>query len=223
MPRKLKVYQTSLGFYDLAVAAPSMAAALRAWGSSENLFQQGFAKESEDTAVIAAAMAQPGVVLRRPVGSTKSFKERAELPTAESLSVHFKRTEAPPKKPAKLKSTKTDKQAERDAIDEAERKAAEKVDEAAERKAAAAFEKEERRRELQRQKEEATAAKVRARRHATVERAKSALDDARREHDERAASLEKERDAIERRAENEEMRWQKLRSRLEAAGQKARV
>jgi hypothetical protein len=33
MARKLKTYQTSLGFFDLAVAAPSMKAALEAWGA----------------------------------------------------------------------------------------------------------------------------------------------------------------------------------------------
>ena len=38
MPRKLKTYQTSQGFYDLAVAAPSMKSALEAWGTSRNLF-----------------------------------------------------------------------------------------------------------------------------------------------------------------------------------------
>ena len=48
MARKLKVYQTSEGFYDLAVAAPSMKAALEAWGAGSNLFHQGFAKESDD-------------------------------------------------------------------------------------------------------------------------------------------------------------------------------
>jgi hypothetical protein len=32
------------GFYDLAIAAPSMNAALEAWGASSNLFHQGFAK-----------------------------------------------------------------------------------------------------------------------------------------------------------------------------------
>jgi hypothetical protein len=32
MPRKLKTYQTSVGFYDLAIAAPSMKGALEAWG-----------------------------------------------------------------------------------------------------------------------------------------------------------------------------------------------
>jgi hypothetical protein len=33
MPRKLKTFQTSLGFYDLAIAAPSMKAGLEAWGA----------------------------------------------------------------------------------------------------------------------------------------------------------------------------------------------
>jgi colicin import membrane protein len=42
MARKLKTYQTSLGFFDLAIAAPSMKAALQAWGSETNLFHQGF-------------------------------------------------------------------------------------------------------------------------------------------------------------------------------------
>jgi hypothetical protein len=65
MARKLKTYQTSLGFFDLAVAAPSMKAALEAWGADSNLFHQGAAKQSEDPDVIAATMAAPGVVLKR--------------------------------------------------------------------------------------------------------------------------------------------------------------
>jgi Pectate lyase superfamily protein len=36
MARRLKTYQTSLGFFDLAVAAPSMKAAAQAWGSKTN-------------------------------------------------------------------------------------------------------------------------------------------------------------------------------------------
>jgi putative transposase len=42
---------------------------IEAWGANNNLFHQGFAKESDDSKVIAAAMAKPGIVLRRPVGS----------------------------------------------------------------------------------------------------------------------------------------------------------
>jgi hypothetical protein len=81
MARKLKTYQTSLGFYDLAIAAPSMKAALEAWGADSNLFHQGAAKQTDDPDVIAATMAAPGVVLKRPVGSSGTFKENAVLPT----------------------------------------------------------------------------------------------------------------------------------------------
>ena len=81
MPPKLRTYQTSLGFYDLAIAAPSMKAALEAWGAGSNLFHQGVAKESGDPEVIAATMSKPGVVLRRPVGSDGPFREHADLPT----------------------------------------------------------------------------------------------------------------------------------------------
>src|SRR3954453_10462050 len=80
MARKLKTYQTSLGFFDQAIAAPSMKAALEAWGADSNIFHQGVAKESHDPDVIAATMAQPGVVLRRPVGTDRPFSEHAELP-----------------------------------------------------------------------------------------------------------------------------------------------
>ena len=44
MARKLKTFQTSVGFYDLAIAAPSMKAALEAWGAGSNLFHQGVAR-----------------------------------------------------------------------------------------------------------------------------------------------------------------------------------
>jgi hypothetical protein len=52
MARKLKTFQTSLGFFDLAIAAPSMKAALEAWGTDSNLFHQGAAKESDDPELI---------------------------------------------------------------------------------------------------------------------------------------------------------------------------
>ena len=80
MVQKLKTYQTSLGFYDLAIAAPSMKAALEAWGAGSNLFHQGIAKESSDPGVVAATMSKPGVVLRRPVGSNGPVREHADLP-----------------------------------------------------------------------------------------------------------------------------------------------
>src|SRR5215468_5261172 len=81
MARKLKTYQTSLGFYDLAIAAPSMKAALEAWGAGSNLFHQGIANETDDPHVVAATMAKPGVVVRRPAGSSGRFAEHSDLPT----------------------------------------------------------------------------------------------------------------------------------------------
>jgi hypothetical protein len=81
MARKLKVYQTALGFFEEAIAAPSMKAALEAWGSNSNLFHQGAAKETNDPEIVAAALAKPGVVLRRAVGSSGPFTEHAALPT----------------------------------------------------------------------------------------------------------------------------------------------
>src|SRR3954447_9848391 len=80
MARKLKTYQTSLGFYDQAIAAPSMKAALEAWGAESNLFHQGAAKEAKDPEIVSATMAKPGVVLKRPVGSSEPFTEHAALP-----------------------------------------------------------------------------------------------------------------------------------------------
>lgn len=80
MPRKLKTYLTDLGFFQLAVATPSMNAALAAWGLTHNVFAQGLAKETRDAKIVAAAQAKPGTVLRRPVGSHGAFTRNAELP-----------------------------------------------------------------------------------------------------------------------------------------------
>src|ERR1700739_4044657 len=81
MARKLKTYRTSLGFFDLAIAAPSMKAALEAWGAGSNLFHQGVARETDDPDVVAATMSKPGAVLKRPAGSTGRFAEHSDLPS----------------------------------------------------------------------------------------------------------------------------------------------
>jgi hypothetical protein len=80
MARKLKTFVTESGFFELAVAAPSMKAALEAWDIKVNLFQQGLARQTDNAAVIAAAEAAPGRVLRRPIGSKGAFSASAELP-----------------------------------------------------------------------------------------------------------------------------------------------
>lgn len=213
--RKLKTYQTSLGFYDQAVAAPSMKAALEAWGAKSNLFHQGIARETDDPDIVAATMASPGIVLKRPVGSDGAFTESAELPT--DLTGGEARRK--PKRTAKRtdKNTAKNKRPAKTAG-----KPSRKLDDQAARKAAAAFEKEEQRRQAERRKEEAARAKARARRDKAVAAAQAALDKARREHEARAERIEAERAAIDERAEAEQGRWDKQRMKLEQALRRAR-
>lgn len=68
MAPRLKVYATRIGFYDVAVAAPNQRAALEAWDVRENLFAQGAAAPTDEPSAVKAAMAKPGVVVRRPIG-----------------------------------------------------------------------------------------------------------------------------------------------------------
>lgn len=81
-PRKLKVFQTRLGFHDAVIATGSRAAALRGWGVRQDLFAQGLATEVTDPDLVAIASAHPDKVLRRPAGSDQPFS-----PTPPRLSV----------------------------------------------------------------------------------------------------------------------------------------
>ena len=99
MPRPLKVFQAHLGFYDTAVAAPSRAAALKAWGSRQNLFREGVASETKDAQAVTAALAKPGVVLRRPVGTNAPFSENPDLPKVPNVPKKEPPTTAQAKSP----------------------------------------------------------------------------------------------------------------------------
>jgi hypothetical protein len=205
MAKKLKTYETSLGFSDLAIAAPSMKAALEAWGADSNLFHQGAAKQSEDPDVVAATMAKAGVMLKRPVGSNGRFKEHAELPT--NLEDATARPSKAARKPAGRKPKTT---------------SSPPADKAAEQKAAVTYEREQKRRDRERAREEAARQKEREHRQQAVDKAQSALDKAEREHAERAGAIQAEADAIEKRAQAENAHWQKEKERLDAALQRAR-
>jgi hypothetical protein len=101
--RKLKVFQAQFGFYDTVVAAPSQAAALRAWGVNQNLFASGEATITTDEATVAAATAHPETPLRRAVGSNDPFAlEPTSLPAVPDA----------PTKTAKVKPAVTVKAAE---------------------------------------------------------------------------------------------------------------
>jgi hypothetical protein len=201
MARKLKTFQTSLGFYDLAIAAPSMKAALDAWGAGSNLFHQGVAKETDDPDVVSATMSKPGVVLKRPAGSNGRFAEHSDLPYDLGSGENGVREKRHPK-PAK--------------------RAAPEISEAESRKAAIDFKKEQKRREAERRREEAARQRDRERREKATAKAQVALDEAEREHAKRTAAIQAEAEALEKRSQAENDRWEKERERLQAALRRAR-
>jgi colicin import membrane protein len=199
MARRLKTYQTSSGFFDLAVAAPSMKAAAEAWGSRTNVFKQGFATETRDPGIVAATMAKPGVVLRRPVGSHGPFTEHAELP--KDLPVE------------KVRAKQAKPQKERPSP---------KIDGKAPRSAALAFEREQKRRESARRKEDAAREKGRKRREQAVAKVEKAVEAAKREHETKAKKIENDRTVLDRRSKAEDARWEKQRQKLETSLRRAR-
>ena len=203
MARKLKTYQTSLGFYDLAIAAPSMKAALEAWGTGSNLFHQGMAKESADPDIITATMARPGVVLKRPVGSNGRFTEDADLPKELDDDSRPRKSNAKPKKQPLQKTV-------------------DKTDDKAAREAALEYEKEEKRRKQQLQKEEVAREKEQKRRQQAVDKAQAAFEKGESVHKNKTAAIEAERAAVEKRAQSQEANWDRQKQKLEAAIRMAR-
>jgi colicin import membrane protein len=195
MPRKLKTYQTSLGFFDLAIAAPSMKAALEAWGSKANLFHQGFAKEADDPVIVAATMAKPGVVLRRAVGSKANFTENAAPPTDLTGGKASGTGKRAPKSPPPPR----------------------KVDDKAAHAAAIAYARDQKRRDSDRRRQEAAQEAERERRKQARAKAESALKEAKQIHNIKTDEIAAERSALDRRSEAEEIRWDKQRADLEAA------
>jgi len=69
MPRPLKVFRTAIGFHDAYVAAPTMKAALAAWGAERNLFASGRAERVTDPKLTKAPLANPGTVIKVLRGS----------------------------------------------------------------------------------------------------------------------------------------------------------
>ncbi|HEX3666803.1 MAG TPA: cell envelope biogenesis protein TolA [Rhizomicrobium sp.] len=183
-----------------------MKAALEIWGSKSNLFQQGFAKETDDATIVNATMEHPGVVLRRPVGTQGAFKQNAELPKLEALRSAIAR---PPK--SSLPKTKRVKKS-----------ASKKSDPATARAAAKLYDLEQKRRERDEQRAEARRVKEERHRAQGIEKAEAAFDNARALHEKRNSEIAKERDALDRREREEEERWRDQKESLEEALIRAR-
>jgi colicin import membrane protein len=203
MPRALKTFITNLGFFELAIASPSMKAALEAWGMGHNAFQHGFAKQTDNPEIIAAATAQPGVVLKRAVGSTGEFSEHAELP--KSLpNKKLPKVEKPKPRPKQRTQSKA------------------KPTKKANRADVVSFEKARAKRNKERAAEEARVEKERAARQRATDSAEAALEAARERHDRETALIESEQQKLDRRAKKEQDHWAAERERLEAAVKRAR-
>ena len=99
---RLKVFQAQLGFFETVVAAPSQAAALRAWDVHQNLFADGQARAIDDPQATEAALAHPGVPLKRALGSKDPFAlEAVSLPQVPDAPKRTKaKAAAPPRPPA---------------------------------------------------------------------------------------------------------------------------
>ena len=203
MPRALKTYITNLGFFELAVAAPSMKAAIEAWGAPANVFHQGFARQTDDRRIVAATIAQPGVVLKRAVGSEDEFKLNAALPTGlPAIAPQTKPIRRTAKPPKLKKQTKANTKADKSSI--------------------ISFDKERARRNAERDLQEAKAAKDRATRKRAVEAAEADLAEAETAHETVMEQIEREREKLDRRADLALERWKAKKGKLEEAIQKAR-
>jgi colicin import membrane protein len=195
MARKLKVYRTSIGFFELAVAAPSMKAAAEAWGSDPDIFRRGFAEETDDAKVVEAAMAAPGVVLRRPVGSHGQFGEQAALPKAPEEG--RKKSENRPERaePGKKSGAKDDEKAKQAATRERERER-----EALERQRKEVAEREKR--------EAAERERARKERERMIAKANADFEKARGRHDEAVETLKQRREELDKDEAREKERWE---------------
>jgi colicin import membrane protein len=211
MAKKLKVYQTSIGFFDLAVAAPSMKAAAEAWGADPDIFKRGFAKQTEDPKVVEATIATPGVVLRRPVGSHGDFTEKAALPKAPEGGRQAPQDRAERADAGKKPDTKSDEKAKRNvtaALEKEKRNAAAAL-EKEKRDAAAALEKEKKRQALDRAKAEAERERAKKQRERMVAKADAAFERARSRHDDAMDSIRQRREELDKDEASEDQGWER--------------
>jgi len=203
MARKLKTFVTHLGFFELAVAAPSMKAALDAWGMKHNAFHRGVAWETDDPQIIAAASAKPGTVLRRAVGTTGPFAENAQLPKDFPLPAAYRKPKPAPVKPAKTAPRKPQADPDKD------------------RAAVISFARAKARRDRERKKEEAQRRREQDKRQRARDKAQSQLERAEQQHQDVMAQIQAEREKLDRREEAEKDRWEGQRKKLETARDRA--
>ena len=129
------MFIAQIGFYDTVVAAASQTAALKAWGTRQNLFTGGQARLTDDAQAIEAALQHPDVPLKRVVGTNHPFelspRGLPKIPDAPKQWADEVHTKRPAPRPAK----KAKPPANRSKLEQAET-AVRKIDEARKREEA---------------------------------------------------------------------------------------
>ncbi|HAC01410.1 MAG TPA: hypothetical protein DCF67_07995 [Brevundimonas sp.] len=88
MAPRLKLFEWSDGFHTFTVAASSRPKALAAWGSGQDFFATGLAKEVDDNPDADTAKASPGTVIERklevklPATPSKGAAKKTKQPSA---------------------------------------------------------------------------------------------------------------------------------------------
>lgn len=108
---KLKVFRTTMGFHDAYVAAPSRAAALRAWGSTTDLFAMGAAEEVSDEALMAKPLAEPGTIIKQSRGTAADHMSASaeESPAHDRAGGRKVKSQKPKPLPSRQKLDAADK------------------------------------------------------------------------------------------------------------------
>ena len=71
-----------------------------------DLFAQGLARQTQDKGAIAASLAQPGTVLRRPLGSKGAFGTESVLPKIKTVPPKMKKRARADDRDAREKAAK---------------------------------------------------------------------------------------------------------------------
>lgn len=118
--RKLKVYRTSAGFYDVFVAAPSQKAAIEAWGADPKTFARGNAEIITDPALTAEPLAKPGVVIGKKRGGLAEQLAALGPPPAARMKAKKTKNELKPALKRAAAGAKPKPKPSREMLDRAE-------------------------------------------------------------------------------------------------------
>lgn len=107
------------GFHDAYVAAPSRAAALRAWGATTDLFAMDAAEQVTDPKLMAEPLANPGKVIRQSRGSEKEHMAAAAGPAPKSKAEAASSPKPMRPRPSRADLEKVEKRLEREEAEHA--------------------------------------------------------------------------------------------------------